>query len=61
MGTIKARVYAHNPATVQELEAAIRCEFAKISAAELRKAVRKLPTRLHAVLLENGGVIEHLM
>lgn len=60
-GTFKARVYARNPRNVDDMQEAIRCEIANITTSDLRNAIHNLPTRLHAVLHQDGNVFEHLM
>ena len=60
-GSIKHRVYANHPTTIQDLKDSIQREISIISPEELKKVVENMVVRLHAIILANGGLFEHLM
>ena len=61
-GLIKARVYHHNkPTTLPELNTRIIQECTSVTCNEVRTALCNLTHRLHLIVQEEGGLIEHLL
>src|SRR6185437_2986980 len=60
-GYMKSRVFAHAPASLQDLKKAIRDEISSISVAQLNAAVQNFSKRVKVLVDVKGGHFEHLL
>ena len=60
-GYLQARVFTHNPSTIEELKTAIRDEISAISPEQLSNAVNDFTKRINALIESGGRHFEHLL
>ena len=59
---IKSRVYHnHKPSNIEDLRSRIEYEISQVTQEEVQEAVKHLLRRMHFIVEEDGGIIEHLL